>query len=201
MAAKTMAAAKKESWFSTHWQQVIVLPIILIVLALAGLVLWPNLSVTGEKGTSSGAKRTESQLMQLASLKSGQKTAPVLFNEQDINAYLESLAKKNGLESMSVVVRKGLISARMVKLFVRVGPEKFKVPIALSYDVKCLPAGGRLNVAQASIGHLKLFGPLTKIAGGAFSKVLAADAQLSKLQGVEEIKIDDGKLSIVVSKK
>jgi len=198
MSTQSIAGSQKESWMSVHGKQLLWIPVIL-VLVLVGLVMWPCQGMIGEKGTVAGSRRVESQLAFVTNLKTGQRGGPILLSEQEINAYIENVLQKAAkVSSMSVSLKKGLISVRMVKEFIRLGP----VPIALSCDAMCLPSDdGRLLFARASIGHVKLLGPLVKIAQSMFAGACASDPKLAGLSSIEKITVDDGKLSLIVNKK
>lgn len=204
MSKQAIAQSNKESWLSSHWKNFILVPLILIVLAVVGLVLWPNTELIGGKPVSASGGKVERMIASLANLKAGQRIGPYIVTEQELNGYLEAVVvKKANLTSMKVKLSKELVTASIVKVFAEIdsAKAKIKVPIAISCDAKCVPVGGKLKIAQASIGHMKLFGPLRKVAEVVFGKVLASAPNIVNLNAVDEIKVDDGKVSVFVSKK
>jgi len=197
MSSQSITNTNKESWMKAHGKKLGWIPVILLI-ALAGFVMWPCQGVIGEKGTPAGSKKVEGQLAFAASLKAGQKGGPIVLTEQDINGYIENvMQKKANVSSMSVSLKKGLVSVRMVREFVKLGP----VPIALSCDAKCLPSGGQLQIAKASLGHVPLVGPLVKIAQRLLGGACASDPQLAGLASLEDLNVEDGKVSFIVVKK
>jgi hypothetical protein len=205
MSTQAIAKSSEENWFSLHWKNFIIVPLFLVVLAIVGLVLWPNTALIVAKTTTPvSGRKIEGTIASLANLKAGQRIGPYIFTEQELNGYLETVvAKKANITAISVKLTKGLVAASMVKVFAEVGSSKTKtkIPIAISCDAKCLPVGGKLKIEQASIGHMKLFGPLLKIAEVIFGKIMAFAPNISNLNSIDEITVDDGKVSVFVSKK
>jgi len=201
MSTQTIADSNKESWLSLHWQKLVFYPVLIIILLPVGFMMWPRVDVIGTKGTQAGNRKIEIQIAALANLKTGQKSS-YLVSEEDLNSYFQTtLVKQARVSSMSVNLSKGLVIVRMAKVFYDLGAGKTKIPLALSIDAKCVPVGGKLRIGQAWVGHLKLAGPLVKIAEKAFSFVFASEPKLANLNGIEEITVDDGKLSVTVVKK
>lgn len=201
MSSQSISSADKESWIGENWPKLVLVPSLIIVVAVAGLVLWPGRGVGKDKNPSSSSRRVEGQIASLSNLKTGQRVGPYLVSQQDLNAYLVELAKKAKVTSMTVKLSKGLVDASMMNVVAVLGSGTNKVPIGISFDAVFVPEGGKLKIVRGSVGHLPLFGPLLKIAENAFIKAVAAEPKNTNLALIEEITVDDGKMSIIVSKK
>lgn len=199
MSTQAIAKDNEESWMSLHWKQVVFLPLFLVVVLLVGLVFWPSAAGTGAKGTPASGRRLEGVVSTLAKVNPALKMAPIAVSEAELNAYLENcVVSKGAASSFNIKLVKGLAIVHMSQDFVSIGSN---ATIGLSFDAKCLPVGGTLQVAQASVGHMTLVGPMLKIAGKAFARALAAEPKHASLANINDIKIEDGKATIGAGKK
>ena len=195
VSTEAIAQENKTSWIGMHWPKLVLIPILLLLLVSAGLIFWANTELIGEKGNIAGSRRVESMLIAAVNARSGG-SAVYQCKEPDVNAYLENVVSRKSGAAVYVTFHKGLVTARLVKLLTKAGP----VTIAISCDAKCLPEGGRLVVKQATLGHLKLFGPLMSVANSLYAGALSVDSQLVNLKGVSDIKVEDGVMSFGVKK-
>ncbi|OGV58850.1 MAG: hypothetical protein A2283_00700 [Lentisphaerae bacterium RIFOXYA12_FULL_48_11] len=201
MSNQMLVKSNEESWLRANWPKLVFIPLFLLVVALVGLVMWPVNELIGAGGTSAGGRKIEGQIASLERLKAGQRFS-YSVTEQDLNGYCtEVLAKKSKINSMSVKMFKGLLVTRMMNVYYEIKVEKVKVPIALSVEVKYVPEGARLKAARASIGHLPLPGPLARIGDKFISKIVMSEPKNANLSCVEDIKIEDGKMSLIAGKK
>ena len=201
MSNKTFATRPEKSWISANWPKLIFIPLFLVIVALVGLVMWPVSEVIGAGGTSAGGKKIESQIASLERLKAGQRFSYAV-TEQDLNGYCaEILAKKAKIASMSVKMVNGLLTVHIKNVYYEVKVKDKKIPIILSAEVKYVPEGARLKAVRASIGHLPLPGPMAKIGDKLMAKIVMSDPKNANLSCVEDVKILDGKMSLIAGKK
>ena len=197
--ADSLVAAQVVSPWRAHLRKAIVAAVV-VVLIFPALALWPKASPIGKTGTQIGARRVEAQLKSAQHLPPGQ-TLGFDFTEQDINGYIEfMLLKRTGLYSFGLVSGASSFAVRATRTLLDVDVGKYRVGPMLSYDLVCVPAGGRLIVASASIGHLPLLGPFKSLASGPVHRALAGQPEWLALPAIQEIKIQAGAISVVFKK-
>lgn len=202
MSTDVVSEAVKVNWFVKHWTKFAIL-LVAILLIPVFLSLWSVQGAIGEKGVRVKAKdAVERNLTLVTGLRAGQRVGPE-FTEADINGYFENFEnEKLKIDGFSVSIKKGLITARLLKSFFKIKAGEYIVPIGFSYEVSCVPSSGRLLVGEARLGHLPLVGGTKSIASGAILKTLAADERWAPLsKDIEDIKLVDGKITVVINRK
>lgn len=200
MKSEDVADSQKASWVRQHIFKVVI-GIVLIVVAMAGLGLWPQTDMIGEKGTRIGGRRVERKLRAMQRIRKGQSLS-VDFPEKDINGYFEFLKQeKLKVDSFSVSVMEEYLAARMVRTLGKWEVGKFEIMPKISCDVVCVPSeGGGVIVSKAGIGHLPLWGPVADVVAQVVHKTVASQKEWAPFEHLAEIKMEEGKVSVLVKR-
>ena len=130
LTSETVVQAQRPSLFARVAPMLVVVPLVLL-LAAAGLALWPTMKPLGEAGTLVGARRVESRLRSFRVARPGMTVgADPAFVEKDINGYFQYIkAEPLRLNRASVDVMPGAIRFRIVRplLSADVGPDRKSV--------------------------------------------------------------------------
>ena len=200
MTRDTVAKMQKRPWTDYVSARRVVPVLVALVLACGGLAVWPRTEVIGKSGASADHADLQNQLVALMGLRTGQ-SLRATFAEAGLNAYLRNYkTKRLKLESFSVAILPGYVSARVVRVL---GPFKlasFEFSPKVSYDIVCRPAGNRLALRKASVGHLRLFGPARTFASGKVLRLLANEKEWALVKDASEITAEEGRLSLLVKK-
>jgi len=197
MSSDQVAESQRQTWIAMHWSKFVAL-FVVFLLVLVGMALWPQAGVIGKPGKPNDARRVSSDLRSLASASRGLKK----FAEKDVNAYFEYRAKKELKgTSISVDVQKGWSSVRVIRSFGKLDLKFVKVPLTLSYDLRCMPVGGMLHVRSASMGHMGMIGPLKTIVVKQVYGTVSALRDWKNLKNITKIEMDDDDKIMVTVKK
>lgn len=197
MTRDSVAESIRPNAFVAHWRKV-VLAVVILVVALVGLAFWPRTAYLGEKGNTIGSARAMRQFNALARLREG-RMLEVTLTEKDLNGYIEyRKIRRTPVRMCSVDIRPRAVQARLVRKIGSwpLGPVKLEP--TLSYDVTCAMMGGQLVVVSAAIGHLKVFGPLKRMAVQPFLRLFADGPESDVLRAASEITLDGDEAVIKV---
>ena len=196
MTSDQVAESQKQSFIAMHWPKFVAL-LVIILLGTLGMALWPQAAVVGKPGKPNDARRVSSTLRTLATASRSEKS----LDEKDVNGYFEFRAKKELKgTSISVDVQKGWCSVRVIKSFGKLDLKVIKIPMSLSYDLKCIPVGGVLHVGGASIGHVGVIGPLKTMAIRQVFGTVSALKDWKSMKNITKIEMDDDKIVVTVKK-
>lgn len=174
--------------------------VVLIVLAIAGLALWPQADVLGEQGARSDAGVVKGQISFLKRMKPGASLGPSI-KEKNLNAYLQNyVARDLGLSSLSASLLGGKMKVRSVRIYGPFGSGAMKKTISVSIDLDCAVEANSLVVKAGAIGHLPLPGPLSSIPKGIISGLLDGKDDWKQMECVKEIVIEEGNIRIQASR-
>jgi len=178
-----------------------ILPVLVVLLALpVALAAWPHMQPLGKKGSKSGSQRVAGTLQAMTRIGRGASLGRD-FTEADINGYFEfSKAKEMDAESVSIRVGQGYFTVRVVRI---IGPLKLgsvQLRPRVSQELVCVPAGTRVQVASASVGHLTWLGPFRNSVASRIYRMVSAQPEWSVFQNLSEIRAEPEKLWIGVKK-
>lgn len=195
-----VAEAVKVGFLRQHWPK-FAIGAAVVILAIYGLTFWPTNSIQAEKGTLVGARRIESNLRNMATLKKGVALV-YTFKEADINAYFEQGKGKDlGLGAVRVNCMPSVLHVNIMDTMFTLPLGKFIWSPTTSYDLYCTGVGGNLFVGKAKKGHLAMIGPGKSSVVGRFYKKIAAAKGFDAFKYVSDIQIEDGAVRITVSNK
>ncbi|MBN2301107.1 MAG: hypothetical protein JXN60_01190 [Lentisphaerae bacterium] len=180
-------AVQRGGWFGRNWGKIVWI-VVLIFLVIIGLAAWSNTKPIG-KPASKGGRIVEGSIMSFSRLRQGQRLGRK-FTEEDINAFLALKAEQWNLESFSVSLGDGRCDVHIVKSILPQGItiSSYKLDPKMSYDLICVPSGGKLVAWKASFGHLPL-GPFKSMVVGKIAALLSEDKDWKALEAVTEIKV------------
>lgn len=197
MSSDQVAESQKQSFIAVHWPKFVAL-FVVFLLVLVGLALWPQAGVIGKPGKPNDARRVSSDLRSLASASRGIKT----FAEKDVNAYFEFRGKKELKGTViSMDVQKDWCSVRVIRSFGKLDLKFMKIPLNMSYDLKCVPVGGVLHVQSVSMGHMGIVGPLKTVVIKMAYKTVSALKDWKSMKNITKIEMTgDDKIVVTVKK-
>lgn len=194
-----LAGSEAGNWFVENSKYFMVAAFV-VVLILLGLALWPNKVTMGDAGSRVGGLRVERQISAIKRVRKGMTVGPFSFSEKDVNGFLESRKNKWKVDSASVNFDEGSFSMRVVKTLVTIPAGPVTVSPRITYEITCSAVGGSVGVRSAKVGHLSVGGPLKRIPLQKIYKMVSNESEWDDLAGIEEITINDGKISVVVKK-
>lgn len=199
-----VAEAHRVSWITMHWGKCLG-GVIVIILIIAGFAFWPCTERIGEKGTPGGSTRVEGQLKSIQNVLRPGMTAKYVFKEADINGYFEyrmgQALKDAKVEFITVKCLQGGMLVRVVKPLLNQTAFGLKFNPTMSYDIGCVPVGGVLIPSKVSQGHLKVVGPVKTSVVKYVYDFLRKQKDWAAMDFVTEIKIDEGQVTVTVTKK
>ena len=149
--------------------------IVLAMIVLAALMLWPSKKPVSERvpgGRRDIVEAAVSRLEMVAERGVAPYTTPML-TEEDLNTWIAGMSSKFGVKSLNVQLKPGAYKLRVVDT---VGPWSLfggnvSIPaITYSYDISGAGAAGGFTVTGSRVGHLKMFGPMTRKVSGHLEK-------------------------------
>jgi len=175
--------------------------VVVLLLGLVGLAVWPHTMPLGRKGDKSDGQKVANALRVMETAKAGRVLGRE-FLEQDLNAYLEFFkAEDLGFKSISIAAMPGYFRVRFIKAARPLRPAGLTVEPKISYDLVCVPIGGRVMVRTVSIGHLRCVGPAKTMTVRRLMTLLRQCPEWATLARTEEIKSEQGKLWLSVKGK
>ena len=200
MSSEHMAERAKPHLFLNHWPKLVAL-IVLVLAGLAGLAFWPQQTPVGKKGTRMGGQRAIGALRAMADNKSG-RTLGRDFTEEDINGFFEFFkAKKLNVESLSLQVANGYFKVRVIQNVGTLPLGSYRIEPRVSYDLLCVPVSSSVRVSGAAMGHLQWLGPAKSTVVRKVYGLLAKEPEWATFADLSEVRADEGKLWVSVSKK
>lgn len=182
------------------------IPPVLLLLALAGLLLWPSNPYKSREQATGQRSRIDTLITagyRISMMPSTSVAIRPPVKEEDINAWLANNRGYLGVQWVTIELTDGAFSLRVGRKW---GPHKIfsgkvKIPaIRYSYEITGKTENSRVNVTAAKFGHLPLFGPLKKPVVNEVSKLLK---KLKKehlvLKNMSDIIIEDGQLSVTLT--
>lgn len=200
MSSSAMAARKPAiPWLKILLPKFIAVLAVLVLLPVA-LALWPQPQPIGKKGSKIGGQRVIGALQAMTYLGRGA-TLGRSFSEEDLNGYFEYFkAQKLNAESISVRVAQGYFVVRVVRAIGpwNVGP--YKLNPRVSQELICVPAGSRLSIDGAAIGHLTWLGPFQTSVASRLYRLVAAEPEWAIFQNLAEMRAEPGRISVSVKR-
>lgn len=198
MTSEAVADSVRPSWFKRHWSKFLAV-IIILLLAAAGLALWPSAKPIGAAGKPVTGRRVQSDIKFLDRARKGQAIKRT-FTEEGINGYFEFVAKRNLKAIVTVDVQEKWCMVRMVRHLGELDLKFYKVAVRFSYDLKCSAVGGRLVVRGVKMGHLPVIAPFKTMIVKDVYKRVSALPEWKPMTSLSEISMADDKISVVYKK-
>lgn len=192
--SQTVLSSSGSNPLARHWGKLVAL-FIVVLLGVGSLAFFPRIEPIGTKGSSGDASRIAGPLRQLKTLRPG-RTLGAEFSEKGINAYLDRMVRRLGVESLSVLVGDSHFGVRLVKALEPISMGSLKFTPRFSFDYVFVPVGPVVRARRASMGRLMLIGPLKHIAVRTLGLLLADQDDWAAFEHVSEIKAEDGKIRI-----
>jgi hypothetical protein len=199
MTSDTVAQAVKVSWISIHWPKFVVAAVILL-LAVVALAFWPQTAPIGKEGNRLGGQRVQAALRALQEAQPGRAVARD-FSDEDINGFFRFFkTEKLNVESLSVQVSRGYFRVRVIRVIAPLRIGSFQLMPRVSQDLYCVPVGGTVRVRRVVMGHLSWLGPFRSSIVRRTYALLAGEPEWRVLANASEIRADDGKIWVNVSR-
>ncbi len=184
----------------------ILMLIVILLVAVLGVAGWPQRAFDDGKLDNGTPSRIENALVALnmvAGRPNTTLTTTPPIEQLDANAWLASANSSENIRSVSVsfkrnrLVYRTCLVLKSYEVWVVVTP---KIPLTI--DLVCKPENNSLKVAGAQVGHLPIPGPLAKYVAALVRKTFRASSrEKTVFEGISEIKIDEGQLSVTVTGK
>lgn len=201
IAPETIARAARPSWFQRYRVEIIGLPVVVGLLAIAA-ALWPQTAPLGALGTPVGGRRAQDVLQAFRDLRPGQTlgTTPTL-REAEINGYFAyGIRDRMRGAQISVAITPERIRVRRVGPLFDITVQGVRIAPRWSVEWHCVPEDGRLKVISGKIGHLPLPGPGKTLLRRSLLRSYASQPEWKALSAVREIRLGEGTISLVASR-
>jgi hypothetical protein len=186
--------------FNVKWLSYIASVILVVLLILAGLAIWADTEVIGKEGTRLGGDRVGSGLRLMSELKAG-RTLNREFPEDDINGYFKFMkAQSLEVDSVTVQVTSGRFQVHVVRTLTSIRIGTFSFQPKVSYDLYCVPVGGRVRIVGARIGHLRWLGPARSSIIGRVYHLFSSQKEWAAFENLVEVKAEAGKITAQASR-
>jgi len=196
MTSEAVAESVRPSWFKSHWKKLLVLFLLLLV-GMVVLAAIPMSKPIGQAGKPVPGRNLQRDIGYLERSANKKRT----WTEEAVNGYLDHVAKHTIKAGVSVDIEKGWCRVRMVRKLGKLDLKFYEVDVSISYDLKCVPRGGRLFVRGAKIGMMPLFPPFKTMVVKDVHKRLSSLKEWKTVSSLSQITMADDKVTVVYKKR
>ena len=190
-------------WWKRYWKLLALVPVLIVALAW-GMRLWPKVDRIGLPGSGAGRMRVIRALERVQQISDGDgavRSAEVVFDEADINAYLRYEVEPKLGARVSVDLAEGMVLVRVVRPRFSWGlPKGYRFEPDASYDFVCGLRSKQLIPYKVRVGHASA-GLAKKRVSRAWMGIFGARDEAEVLALAETLALRNDKLVLQVRRR
>ncbi len=199
VSSQDLTGSEADNWFIANIKYFVAAAIIAI-LVMVGMALWPSAGVVGDVGSRLHGLRVERQLAGMKRVGSNMTVGPFTFVERDINGYLDMKKDTWKIDAMSVDIKDDVFMVRIATTLFSIPLGSMKVAPKVTYEMACSAFGDGIGIRSSKIGHLPLGGPFKRTPLKILYKIVSSDKNWAVFSNVDEIKVTEGKITVIIKK-